>query len=92
MRRARRARTSRGLARAGGIAAIREARHASTPRTVQPSLFDRRALREARGHESLALEWDEWQAQLERRLPHGRDCPAITTRVLALLPIGEGLP
>jgi hypothetical protein len=71
------------------LAAIREARQAITSPAVQPSLFDRRALREARGHASGRAQWDEWQARLEDACRDGTHRPAVTTRMLAILPIGE---
>ena len=71
------------------LGVIRAARRASLPRSVQPSLFDRRALRDARGFESVALEWDTWQTNLERRLAASA-APMVTTRVVALFPL-EGM-
>jgi hypothetical protein len=73
------------------LAEIREARRAHVPHSIQPSLFDRRALREARGLESVGLEWEAWQASLERRLT-AAGLPEIATRIVALLPLGGTRP
>lgn len=75
---------------AARLAAILDQRRTRRPPTVQPSLFDRRALRQADGVSSTGLAWDRWQQQLERCLRGHRDPPAITTRVVALLPMAEG--
>lgn len=68
------------------LTAIREARRALSPRAVQPSLFDRRAVRDARGLEAVAVEWEARQTELERRL--AAVSTAVTTRVVALVPFG----
>lgn len=73
------------------LTAIREACRARAPRSVQPSLFDRRAVRDARGLEAVTVEWEARQAELERRLATASSAPAVTTRVVALLPFG-GVP
>lgn len=72
------------------LAAIRLDRRQRKLPGVQPSLFDRRAVREAQSVESACRAWDERQAQLEQRLEASREPPIITTRLVALLPIGEG--
>jgi hypothetical protein len=67
------------------LAAIRTARHAGRRRQVQPSLFDRRALREIDQRAAITAHWDEWQERLSARL----DCAlgdGDTTRVVAVLP------
>lgn len=65
---------------------LRAARHKTGSRAVQPSLFDRRAWRDAESRASDRQQWDERQTRLEARLQPS-DPPSIATRVLALLPL-----
>ena len=54
---------------------------------VQPSLFDRRAMRAAEQRRETAAERDRWRAVLRYRLI---DAPArVSTRTLAVLPLGR---
>ena len=69
---------------------LRSARQATISSALQPSLFDRRALREAQSRAHVRQEWDEWQARLEERLQPG-DPPSVATRVVALIPLDGGL-
>jgi hypothetical protein len=70
------------------LSAIRTARRRDHPRALQPSLFDRRALRAAGNRAIVDGRWDDWQARLERRLDSaGRRL--ATTRVVAVLPLGD---
>jgi Helicase conserved C-terminal domain len=68
---------------------LRSARRATMSSALQPSLFDRRALREAQSRAHVRHEWDEWQARLEARLQPG-DPTSVATRVVALIPLDEG--
>jgi superfamily II DNA or RNA helicase len=72
------------------LASLRALRHRHVPRTVQPSLFDRRAIRDAEQSDAVRAQWDEWQARLEARL---EAAPVRSTaRVLAVLPVDGGAP
>jgi superfamily II DNA or RNA helicase len=70
------------------MAAIVEARRVHVPTSVQPSLFDRRAWRDARELESAAVEWEAWRSSVERRLAASGPW-RVTTRIVALLPLGR---
>jgi Helicase conserved C-terminal domain/SNF2-related domain len=69
---------------------LRFARQATNSSALQPSLFDRRALREAQSRSTVRQDWDERQSRLEARLRAG-DPPSVATRVVALIPLDEGL-
>jgi hypothetical protein len=69
---------------------LRSARQATNSSALQPSLFDQRALREAQSRATVRRDWDERQSRLEARLRPG-DPPSVATRVVALMPLGEGL-
>jgi hypothetical protein len=69
------------------LALLRGIRHAERGPFTQPSLFDRRSLREAENREGVRAGWDEWQARLEARVQPSRKTPAVATRILAILPL-----
>jgi hypothetical protein len=72
------------------LASLRVLRHRHATRTVQPSLFDRRAIRDAEQFDAVRALWDEWQARLEARL---EAAPVRSTaRVLAVLAVDGGAP
>jgi hypothetical protein len=71
------------------LRALSQARRSRKAPSVQPSLFDRRALREAEHDEAVRRRWDEWQARLEARCRSRGEAATIATRVVAVLPLGE---
>lgn len=72
------------------LVGLRRLRHAQPQASLQPSLFDRRAVRESEQLDAVKARWDDWQSRLAARLAPG---PVIhTTRVLALLPMDPGVP
>jgi hypothetical protein len=72
------------------LARLRVIRHAERGPFTQPSLFDRRSIREAENRAGVRARWDEWQARLEARVQPSRRTPAVATRVLAILPLEAG--
>jgi hypothetical protein len=69
---------------------LRRMRHPPAPQLVQPSLFDRRAVREAAQRDAVRVQWDTWQARLEARL---ETAPVRSVaRVLAVLPVDGWAP
>jgi superfamily II DNA or RNA helicase len=72
------------------LRAVRSARQATISPALQPSLFDRRTLREAQNRTSVRQDWDDWQSRLETRLQPGQP-PSIATRLVALFPLDEGV-
>jgi superfamily II DNA or RNA helicase len=72
------------------LAGLRRRRRTQSQPSLQPSLFDRRAIRESEQVDEVKARWDDWQSRLAARLAEG---PVIhTARIVALLPMDAWAP
>jgi superfamily II DNA or RNA helicase len=69
------------------LSGARAVRRDAAPRAVQPSLFDRRALRHVEQDAIARAAWDTWHDRLAMRLQQGQT--RLSTRIVAVLPCTE---